>query len=290
MNASLDPLLQKYSCQICQQRKVKCSRTVPCNNCVRHSVECVYRAPAPPNRRRKRAAEQELPDSASKKDASGQSPIYNASYQDPFKDSGNKSCDPCARILTSAGRVSQTDNNLWTRLAEEMPISREGNEESSEEEKAENVQALLSGKWDVSPVDFIPGAYSPLVDISGIHPQVNQALRLWRAYVENISPLLRIIHVPSFQDVVSNAMEDPKTLSKPVEAMLFAVYACAVMSLTDAECSEIMDVPVKTAMLKFQFATQQCLSRANILKTSDFRVFQAFLLHLVRFSKLGLEQ
>ena len=49
-----------YSCVRCSDRKVKCDRQYPCNACVRHGVQCVFRAPPPPRRKPKRAKELNL--------------------------------------------------------------------------------------------------------------------------------------------------------------------------------------------------------------------------------------
>ncbi|RKL03676.1 hypothetical protein BFJ68_g11420 [Fusarium oxysporum] len=48
------------ACVLCQQRKVKCDRTFPCSNCVKHGAQCV---PATqPRQRRRRFPERELLD------------------------------------------------------------------------------------------------------------------------------------------------------------------------------------------------------------------------------------
>ena len=49
-----------YSCVRCSDRKVKCDRQYPCSACVRHNVQCVFRAPPPPRRRPKRAKDLNL--------------------------------------------------------------------------------------------------------------------------------------------------------------------------------------------------------------------------------------
>jgi hypothetical protein len=49
--------LQPYSCLLCKTRKVKCDRVSPCSNCRRAGADCVFRAPAPP--RRKKRSEKE---------------------------------------------------------------------------------------------------------------------------------------------------------------------------------------------------------------------------------------
>lgn len=51
-----------HSCQLCQQRKVRCDRTKPCSNCVRAGVECRVVPPQPPRRRKKRIPERDLVD------------------------------------------------------------------------------------------------------------------------------------------------------------------------------------------------------------------------------------
>ena len=46
-----------HACVLCQQRKVKCDRSIPCSACTKSRVECVYRDPAPPRRRKRRTPE-----------------------------------------------------------------------------------------------------------------------------------------------------------------------------------------------------------------------------------------
>ena len=46
--------VKPFSCLKCQQRKVKCDRRDPCSTCSKTRVECVFRAPAPPRRRKRK--------------------------------------------------------------------------------------------------------------------------------------------------------------------------------------------------------------------------------------------
>lgn len=50
----------KHSCTTCARRKVKCDKLRPCSNCLRSQRECIYRAPAPSQRHRKRPADEDL--------------------------------------------------------------------------------------------------------------------------------------------------------------------------------------------------------------------------------------
>jgi hypothetical protein len=51
----IDPTtgLQKYSCILCKERKIKCDRSTPCASCIKSAVSCIYKAPAPPRRRKR---------------------------------------------------------------------------------------------------------------------------------------------------------------------------------------------------------------------------------------------
>ena len=52
--------LRERSCLLCKQRKVKCDRRDPCSNCTKARVDCIFRAPAPPRRRKKTISEANL--------------------------------------------------------------------------------------------------------------------------------------------------------------------------------------------------------------------------------------
>ena len=42
-----------YACIRCSERKVRCDRESPCNACVRHNVQCVFRPSKPSRAKRK---------------------------------------------------------------------------------------------------------------------------------------------------------------------------------------------------------------------------------------------
>lgn len=51
---------QTRSCQKCNQRKTRCSKTIPCTSCVKLGMECVFPPPGRAPRRKKRALKAEL--------------------------------------------------------------------------------------------------------------------------------------------------------------------------------------------------------------------------------------
>lgn len=52
---------QKYSCQACQQRKVRCDKVSPvCSNCSVRGNDCIYKTPLPPRRGRRKIPPENL--------------------------------------------------------------------------------------------------------------------------------------------------------------------------------------------------------------------------------------
>lgn len=45
------PSARTLSCTLCQRRKIKCDRIVPCSNCIKANVVCTPSKPAPPRQR-----------------------------------------------------------------------------------------------------------------------------------------------------------------------------------------------------------------------------------------------
>jgi hypothetical protein len=50
----------EYSCVVCVQRKVRCDKAKPCQNCLRAGIACEVAPPPPPRRRKRKLDEREL--------------------------------------------------------------------------------------------------------------------------------------------------------------------------------------------------------------------------------------
>ena len=49
------PTKPTSACVRCSERKVRCDKKIPCDTCVRHSVQCIFRAPKQSRKRRELA-------------------------------------------------------------------------------------------------------------------------------------------------------------------------------------------------------------------------------------------
>jgi hypothetical protein len=83
------------------------------------------------------------------------------------------------------------------------------------------------------------------------------------------------------QDQLLTACHALKTIPNDLEALMFAIYAASVNTLTDGECQSILGEPKEPMLLKFISGNQQALILAGLLRSSSLIVLQAFVLSLV---------
>jgi hypothetical protein len=79
---------------------------------------------------------------------------------------------------------------------------------------------------------------------------------------------------------MENAASNPRTIPRSFEALMFAIYSIAVMSLRDDECRQRFCEARKTLLLRYISATKVALSRANFMGTTSLIVLQALLVYI----------
>jgi Fungal specific transcription factor domain len=113
------------------------------------------------------------------------------------------------------------------------------------------------------------------------HPEPRHIFRLWQIFVENVNPLVKILHVPTFQQRIFEVSWNIPSISKPTQAIMFAVYTLAIGSLSPAECLKLFDQDKNALFAQYRKSTMESLIAAELLSTRDIEVLQAFVLFLV---------
>lgn len=157
-----------------------------------------------------------------------------------------------------------------------------------------HLEKVLEGSDDENPAPIETGYNHVMGHASGVlfvlnpfdnlkkqHPNLVQIFKLWQTFLTNVNPLIMIFHAPSVQEQIVHASGDLDNISEATEALMFAVYTCAIGSLEDSECKAMFGEERTFLMAKWQRATQQALNSASLLKTLDIVVLQAFVLFLV---------
>ncbi|KAL3441068.1 fungal-specific transcription factor domain-containing protein [Aspergillus insuetus] len=270
---------KRFNCQSCVRRKTKCDRHQPtCAGCKKSKLPCVYQAPLP--RKRKR-----LP------------------LEDVYGRLARYEC--ILRKNKLLPREAVADAPTLEREASSGPEERGFSPEGHPPGKRyiDSVLLLEPGQGDLCEVedpgqgyheDFSSDSVGPLAAyaISGSviqsarsliasHPTQEVALKLWDTYVQNVEPLIKIVHTPTVKGLIQKVSQCPAAASAEDECLLFAIYYFAVFSMSDDECILKFNQPRKDLMSKYQSCAWQALVNASWLKSTTMPVLQSYTLLLI---------
>jgi hypothetical protein len=114
-----------------------------------------------------------------------------------------------------------------------------------------------------------------------LHPTPLVSQALWDAYEKNVAPLILTLHKPTIRNLVRKAATNAEFLDAISEALVFAVYFAAVMSMKPAECRDQLGLERQIAIQHYRFAAGKALSRADSLHVRFLSVLQAAVLFLI---------
>ncbi len=114
-----------------------------------------------------------------------------------------------------------------------------------------------------------------------LHPDPVHIFRLWHVYLDNVNPLFKITHSPTVQQQIIEASSNLGDVTPAFEALMFAIYCSATLSMTEEECVSIFGEDRDTLILRYRNGCQQALINASFLRTSDLQVLTALFLYLV---------
>ncbi|KAK8054381.1 hypothetical protein PG996_013682 [Apiospora saccharicola] len=284
------------ACVLCQQRKVKCDRKFPCSGCVKHGIQCV---PATQTRRRRRRfperdllARLRYYEDLLRQNKIKFDPLHGPSqssasvHDEDDKDSphgsyesGDEQTTETVVVLGSSPApptVSyQANANNNTNAANDIESLTLGISRlmvhTAMDQMYDNDDHLLFGSRDSHSA----------VDLSTLHPEPIQIFRLWQVYLDNVDPLLKVTHIPTLQGRIVDAASKLKGIDRNLEALMFSIYAMAILSLGKDECESMFGLTKKDLTTKYQFACQQALSNASFLRCNNRDCLTAIFFYLI---------
>lgn len=118
-------------------------------------------------------------------------------------------------------------------------------------------------------------------------PSRLEAEVLFRQYVEAVSPLAHVLHIPSFKRMFDRFWMNTELGSSnqnSCTALILAVCMAAAASVSPLRAKSQFGITKEDLFLRLQKATERALLRANWAKTSNIRTLQALTIYLVRVS------
>lgn len=290
------------SCIACRKRKIKCDREKPCAYCVKIRVQCVYpasekEAKRPPDddvsARLKRIEKSLARLEASF--SSGSLPQPQDSSQDATtkeissQEGGDAQATPggSGRLVVEEGDTRYVNGSFWAELEDEDegeyhdPPSNTG---ATEDVTSASPSDPTTANGSPSYQRFIFGM-TTTPETSGLqhlHPPEARIFTLWQIYLENVDPLLKILHVPTVQRQLLRASTHLDKIPPPVEALMFAIYFAAVTSLQSSDATRNLLQQERPDLLNhYRIGIEQSLANANFMTTPDVATLQALTLYLI---------
>jgi Fungal specific transcription factor domain len=112
------------------------------------------------------------------------------------------------------------------------------------------------------------------------HPPLSQSVALFDMFEQSVAPLVHIFHMPSLVASYWDAVASPESLDRNTEALLFAIYYSAVISMESPQCEQVLGISRAAAVKRYQFAMEQAMARADLLNTQSVVLIQAVVLFL----------
>ena len=125
------------------------------------------------------------------------------------------------------------------------------------------------------------GFNQSMKDTQSYHPSRWHAMLLWQAFVNNVDPIAKVLHIPTTQATVFAAINNPNNLEADLGALLFAIYFAATTSLTSDTAASLLGQDKSTSLSHYKQGLEQSLAAANILDTPSMRSLQAMTIYLV---------
>ncbi|KAK2676839.1 hypothetical protein RAB80_005579 [Fusarium oxysporum f. sp. vasinfectum] len=298
------PKTPKRVCTACRRRKVGCDKKQPCQNCKKAGNDCVY----PPSNDAN--AHQMIRDERLLEQLNRLEPMFKtlASYADrgmlpavvgsilPEAANNNHSSPTPPTPQHSAGSGSARDRPVYRPVGTQQtatqqtpsPPGQHSQPQGSKLTGGEGQSKSSKGKGTPgSAWSSLGTSTGKLVKDDGRHRYVSGTFweslhnEAWKLFKENVHPLATILHVPSVEPLVLQAMQNTQNLAPRIEGLLFVIYFGAVNSLSPDDCELQFWSPQSALLVGFRRGVDSALARSRMMETDDMLILQTFVVYLV---------
>ncbi|KAF4152755.1 hypothetical protein CNMCM8927_001611 [Aspergillus lentulus] len=285
----------RFNCQACVRKKIKCDRVAPtCSSCSKAKLQCVYQAPLP--RKRKRSQVEDVYERLERYERilrehnllptnPTSTPCGKGTEASALSTGGPTLVQPArsGKLLSTDGKSRYIDNVLLLDAGEGdlCELSDSDQDDYQHDDTGAN-ESTPTGLLGVLAAHTVSGAIlESTQSVTNQHPSYEEAAKLWNAYVQNVEPLCKVLHVPTVAKMVDTVSKQPAGASKSDECLLFVIYYFAVFSMPDADCLQEFNQTRNHLMSRYRTAVCQALVNASWLKTTAMPVLQAYTLFLI---------
>ena len=112
-----------------------------------------------------------------------------------------------------------------------------------------------------------------------------QTTAMLDVFCSNVHPLTKLVHLPTLTPRLKAAVANPATAERKLDALIHSMMFCAANTLSNQECQDIFYIERRVLLDNLQDTTSKALVAADILRSDDIEVLQAFAFFLVGLSR-----
>ncbi|CRG91726.1 Thiamine repressible genes regulatory protein thi1 [Talaromyces islandicus] len=262
------PCIPTLTCESCRQRKIKCDKLNPCTNCQRAGINCESN---------KIDRLEALVNAA----LAGSSDTPNSTNTRNLHDKSPKGVSNRGSTTTDS---SSPAPQLFTNLIKQVHGPQDFSSEHAEGEDKGNEDTSLAGNEPRSAfTGFSLGQLGGAQFHSlSLRPTPAVIVALCNVYLDHVDRIIKVLHRPSLKGhlVYGNSYSDGRSSIVAENALDAAVFYAAVTSMTDRQCQSLFHCSRATVLPEYQKSCEMSLERADLTRTRDVTVLQAFVLYL----------
>ncbi|VUC28264.1 unnamed protein product [Clonostachys rosea] len=295
-------IVSPWSCFHCRRRKARCNRRKPCALCAKSGLDCSYPVsgrmptrqhyPSPahtltPGEKRAELINRlrYLEDVVDKLSSQVRVETIPGGSADPAGWSSSSSGDnnndkffnDFGRLHLHEGGSLYVGNKFWSIFNNEVKSVRQAFEDDDDHQLLQ--QEVAVSVKEVSRTSLfcrMKGRSAEGVS----QPLPSQVPYIWQVFVENVDPMIKILHVPTMEKIIRQSKGRFEPPGSGMRALMFAISLAAMTSLSDEEVQENFHECKEDMILSLLQGTEESLASAGVLDTTCMTVAQAFLLYL----------
>ncbi len=149
-------------------------------------------------------------------------------------DGSNRSA---GRLVLDEGKSRYVASPFWATIHDEVEEIREMLDDQEFDSDSDAPVPPSDVLTEPNHQSFIMGYSSSDVDLKPLHPLPSQIPFYWQTFLENVQPLVKILHTPTMNKVIKEVQNNLDSLSKSTEALMFAIYFATITSMNADEVS-----------------------------------------------------
>jgi hypothetical protein len=143
------------------------------------------------------------------------------------------------RLLFDEGKSRYVAHPFWSQVSEEVEEIRSMLHDQNLDSESDSPALSHDTGNSRSHQGFIMGYSSTDVDLRSLHPLPSQIPFYWQTFLDNVHPLVMIVHPPTMYKTIKDVQNNMESLSKSTEALMFSIYFATITSMNAEEVSRV---------------------------------------------------